>query len=188
MTLSLSAQVEAVLFAVARPLSAVKIGKALGVSEEEARAAVLDLWKHRNDGEAGVQVLEAAGEYTLVSHPAAAGLLAQFVKDEAASELTRPSLETLTIIAYRGPLTQPEIEQIRGVNCTLILRHLLMRDMIVEEMSDQKLQPVYSVSVKFLRHLGLVSIQDLPSYKEFAEHPEVAALLAQVGAEQPSSV
>ena len=83
-------------------------------------------------------------------------------------ELSRPSLEALTILAYRGPLTRPELEQIRGVHSSLILRNLLLRGLI-EEKEDARLgQPLYSVTLDFLRHIGLASVEELPSTKNCA--------------------
>jgi len=64
-------------------------------------------------------------------------IVEKFLKEELTGEMTRPQLETLTIIAYRGPMTKMEIEQIRGVNCSLILRNLLMRG-LVEAKLDKK--------------------------------------------------
>jgi segregation and condensation protein B len=101
-----------------------------------------------------------------------------FVKEDVSGELTRPSLETLTIIAYRGPVTKPEIEQIRGVNCSLILRNLLMRGLVEEREEASRLQPMYTVSSDFLRHLGLSSLSELPSYGEFHGNERIDKMLA----------
>ena len=81
-------------------------------------------------------------------------------------ELTPPSVETLTIIAYRVPITKPAIEQIRGVNCSLILRNLLIRGLIEEHEDKQRLQNTYTISFEFLRHLGVDRVEDLPQYIE----------------------
>ena len=97
-----------------------------------------------------------------------------------AGELTRPSIETLTIIAYRGPITKPEIEQIRGVNCSLILRNLLMRGLVEESESVERLQPVYAISADFLRHLGLHAISDLPDYATLHGDEKISQLLREL--------
>jgi segregation and condensation protein B len=100
-------------------------------------------------------------------------------------ELTRPQLETLTIIAYRGPITKPEIEQIRGINCSLIIRNLLMRGLVEEAESAEKLQPVYSVSGDFVRHLGLHAIGELPEYASFHENEKMTQMLSELEQQSP---
>ena len=97
-------------------------------------------------------------------------------------ELTRPSLETLTIIAYRGPITKPEIEQIRGINCSLILRNLALRGLIEEADDAARLQPVYTVSVKFLRHLGIHAASELPQYEDLHGNERIGKMLEELNA------
>ena len=103
-----------------------------------------------------------------------------FIRDEIAGELTRAQLETLTVIAYRGPITRPELEQIRGVNCAIIVRNLLMRGLLDERDAVQKLLPVYTVSVEALRHLGVDSVRELPQYELLSQHE----YLDQIGKDQ----
>src|SRR3989338_140134 len=176
----LAGKLEAILFAVAKPVGFAELAKALDASVEAVRKAAAELSTLRNTPESGVHVMDHAGKISLVTNPVHEDILRRFVKEDLSSPLTRPSLETLTVIAYRGPITKPEIEQIRGVNCSLILRNLLMRDMIIEEMDEEKLQPSYQVSEAFLCHMGVVRVEDLPSYDAFAHHEEIARLLADV--------
>ncbi len=105
------------------------------------------------------------------------------MKKEASGPLTRPSLETLAVIAYRGPVTKPEIEQIRGVNCAIILRNLLIRGLIEEREDTTRLQNVYTVSVDFLRELGLHNLDELPKYPDFHDNEKIQQLLSEVGNE-----
>ena len=175
--MSFPSKIEGILFATAKPLSYRKLAETLEVSEEVVKEAVEALKAARNREDSGIHLLDQNGGVQLVTNPLHNDLLGQFVKVDLGRELTRPSLETLTIIAYRGPLTKPEIELIRGVNCSLILRNLLMRDLIIEKMDKEKLQPVYAVSHTFLRHLGLTSVRDLPEYESFSENDDIARLL-----------
>ena len=175
-------KLEAILFAVAKPVSFAQLAKALETNAETLQETIKTLVELRNTQTSGVHVMEHAGKVSLVTNPAFASVLRTFVKEDLSSELTRPSLETLTLIAYRGPMTKPEIEQIRGVNCSLILRNLLMRDMILEDMNQEKLQPVYQVSETFLRHLGVTRVEDLPSYETFAHNEEIDQLLSELNA------
>src|SRR3989344_5983048 len=89
----------------------------------------------------------------------------KFLKDETTGELTRPSLETLTIIAYRGPVTRSDLERIRGVNCSIILRNLMVRGLVEAREDKRQLTTYYTVSFEFLRHLGLPRITELPEYE-----------------------
>ncbi len=181
---TLAGKLEAILFAVAKPVAFEALAKALGTSVEAVKLAAVELSTLRNTPESGVQVMDHAGKISLVTNPAHEDILRRFVKEDLSGPLTRPALETLTVIAYRGPITKPEIEQIRGVNCSLILRNLLMRDMIVEAMDEEKLQPTYQVSEAFLRHMGVVRVEDLPSYAAFAHHEEIDRLLSDVSTQE----
>ena len=114
----------------------------------------------------------------LVTRSEAADLVKQVVNAEAQGELTRAALETLTILAYRGPLTRPELEQIRGIHSAVILRNLLLRGLI-EQKEDSRLgQPVYSVTFEFLNHLGLSGVEQLPEYAALHGNATVSQVLA----------
>lgn len=176
-------QLEAMLFAVGKPLSRAALKNALNISDEVFAEAIADLKTRFNTETSGIHLIETdAGELQFVTNPAASELIAALTKQESTGELTRPSLETLTIIAYRGPVTKPEIEQIRGVNCTLILRNLLLRGLIEEKDDVEKLQPVYSITTDFLRHLGIHSVQELPDFEELHGNEKIASMLAELAA------
>ncbi len=175
----LTSSLEAILFASAKPLSIASLRTLFDVSEPVLREAIDDVSRRFNTDSSGIHLVEHEGKVQFVTSPEHADLLRAFLKQEVSGELTRPSLETLTIIAYRGPITKPEMEQIRGVNCTLILRNLLMRGLIEERDDAQRLQPVYTVSTDFLRHLGLHSISDLPSYDELNQNEKVEELMSE---------
>ena len=102
------------------------------------------------------------------------------VKEEVYSELTQPQLEALTIIAYRGPITKLELETIRGVNCSLILRNLLVRGLIEEKDDAVKLQPVYSVSLEMLRHLGIHGVSELPDFENFHNNVQIDQMIQEL--------
>jgi segregation and condensation protein B len=156
--------IESLLFASGKPVSFATLTKCLGMSVQEVQTQVEALAQEKNTDVSGVHVLVHDDKAQMVTHPKEADMVQVFLKEEVSGELTQPSLETLTIIAYRGPVTKPEIEQIRGVNCSLILRNLLMRGLIEEREDKVRLQHVYTVSFDFLRHLGLDRVEDLPQY------------------------
>jgi len=99
----------------------------------------------------------------MVSAPDNVKLIQEFIKDETTGELTRPSLETLTIIAYRGPVSKLDLERIRGVNCSLILRNLLIRGLV--ESKTEKKEIYYNITFDFIRFLGVNDIKELPDYE-----------------------
>lgn len=174
-----TATIEAVLFAAAKPLSISELSKHLGISKEVVNEALQELREKRNKPESGVHLLEHEGKIQLVSNPELSEDVSKFLKKEATGPLTRPSLETLTIIAYRGPITKPEIETIRGVNCSLILRNLLIRGYIDEREDREKLQPVYTLSMEFVRKLGLSQVSELPDFEAFRTNEKINELLSQ---------
>ncbi|MCD4760548.1 SMC-Scp complex subunit ScpB, partial [bacterium] len=113
----------------------------------------------------------------LASNPDNVKVLKEYFQNEISGELTKPSLETLTVIAYRQPVSKEELEQIRGVNCSLILRNLLIRGLIEENNDKNSLATTYSVTMDFLRHLGVSSVEDLPDYEKLNSNENLVKLL-----------
>lgn len=177
MTLSLSAKIEALLFVATNPMSTRQIAKILEVKEEEIGAALEELSTKYREENSGLALIRREKEIMLGSRPEMGPSLSTFLKEQVRGELTRPQLETLTIIAYRSPVTKTELELIRGVNCSLITRNLLMRGLI-EEREDPTLHvAVYRPSFEFLRYLGLESVENLPQYDELHKHPDIEAVI-----------
>lgn len=176
--MSLISQIESVLFVAGKPLNAKKIAKALGCDETSAGEALETIANKYSTPDAGVVVVRNNGDYQMVSSSDNKEAAEKFVKAEIGGELTRPQLETLTVISYRGPLTKPEIEQIRGVNCSLILRNLLMRGLIKEHEDSTGLLSKYEVTIEYLRHLGLNDIRELPDYEMLHNHDYILKALS----------
>ncbi|MBI4427438.1 MAG: SMC-Scp complex subunit ScpB [Candidatus Magasanikbacteria bacterium] len=168
--MSLTSQIESILFVASKPLSARQIAKALGQKTVDVESALEDLKARYNQTASGLRILHEGENYQMATDPDNSAAVDLFIKDEAAGELTKPQLETLTVIAYRGPITRPELEQIRGVNCAIILRNLLMRGLIDENEDQEKPLPVYSLSMEALRHLGVSSASELPDYSTLHKH------------------
>jgi segregation and condensation protein B len=176
--MNLKTKIESLLFVSDRPLSAEDILKVFG--EENAPSAVADLqarpakedieknleeiFNEYKEKKCGIIIIKNSGKYQMSSAPESADVVRKFLSDETTGELTRPQLETLTIIAYRGPIGKTELEQIRGVNCSLVLRNLLMRGLVEE--SEKDAEPAYSVTLDFLKFLGINSAEELPDYQK----------------------
>ena len=179
--MKLEEKIEAVLFAGARPFSVKRLAELCEASSKDVEEALEGLEDRLE--KTAVMIQRAGNEVQFVTRPEHAKLVQQVVRDEIMGELTRPSLEALTILAYRGPLTRPEIEQIRGVHSSIILRNLMMRG-LVEEKEDSRLgQPIYSVTFDFIRHLGLKGVKGLPDYEELRGNQNVEDVLKDLNPE-----
>lgn len=178
--------VEALLFASAKPISAKSIAKILEVKPEEVQAVIETLKGEKNVEGSGIHLIDQEGMLQLVTNPASAPFVAQLSKEEFMGELTRPQLETLSIICYRGPVTKPEIEQIRGVNCSLIIRNLMIRGLIEEREDVSRLQPVYTASLDFVRHLGVDALSALPEFGRFHDDVRIGKLLEDSAGVEPA--
>lgn len=177
--MSIISQIESVLFVAGKPLNAKKISKVLNCSEEEAIESLERLFTKYNVTDSGVSIINNNGDFQMVSSAENKEAAEKFIKAEIGGELTKAQLETLTVISYRGPLTKPEIEQIRGVNCGLILRNLLIRGLIKEHEDPTGLLPKYEVTVEYLRHLGLNDIRELPDYETLHNHAYILKALGE---------
>ncbi len=183
--MNLAGKIESLLFVASRPMSFRKMAELLGVEVGEVKAAVEELKKEYNTEQRGIQLAQHAGSIQLVTSALNAKVVADFLKEERSGELTRPALETLTIIAYRGPLPKAEIDMIRGVNCALILRHLLIRGLISGREERERMATVYEISFDFLRHLGLRDVRELPEYEQLHSDQRLEQILRPSPPAQP---
>ena len=142
-----------------------------GANPAEVEQAVREITQHFNTDNSGIQVLRHGSTVQLVSSPLHSKLITDYLKEEQTGELTRPAVETLTIVAYRGPISKIHLDTIRGVNCALILRHLMIRGLIEAKAVSDKYQTTYQVTADFVRFLGLSNINQLPDY-EALHHDE----------------
>jgi len=175
--MNLISQIESILFVASKPLEAKQIAKATKKNVAEVEEALETLKMKYNHEDQGIHILCEADQFRMSTNPVNVEVVDLFIKDEASGDLTKAQLETLTVIAYRDPVTKPELEQIRGVNCTLILRNLLLRGLIEQNESQDKILPVYNLSVEALRHLGVDSASQLPDYETLHSHEFVEKAL-----------
>lgn len=178
--MTLDRHIEAILFASAKPQSIGRLAAMLDVDPMDVATALETLSQRLDASGSALQLQKHGTEVELTTRPECAEAVTKAVNVESQAELSRPSLEALTILAYRGPLTRPELEQIRGVQSSMILRNLLMRGLI-EQREDARLgQPVYAVSFDFLNHLGLNGVEALPDYQTLHSHSSVQDVLRQL--------
>lgn len=159
----LSTTVEALLFVAGEPLATKELARALEATEVEVEAAVEELQKRLDDVGSALQIVAIAGGYQLCTRPQHAETIARLLHRESA-KLSRAALETLAIIAYRQPITQPEIEAVRGVSCSSVLRTLVDRSLVAE--AGRKQAPgrpiLYATTPSFLHYFGLKDLSELP--------------------------
>lgn len=170
-------KIESILFVASKPLSFKTISRAIGKTEAETEELIDTLKMKYNHEESGIHILQDGEEVQMGTNPVNSDVVDSFIKDEASGELTRAQLETLTVIAYREPITRPELEQLRGVNCSLILRNLLLRGLVEEKETPEKIMPVYTLSFEALRHLGIASASELPDYENLHKHDNLERTL-----------
>ena len=166
----LIAAVEAVLFAAAEPVHPKEIAAAFdGASESEVAAAIDALRARYADGPGGLTVEQVAGAFRLATKPGVGAVVRQFFRQRNRTRLSPAGLETLAIIAYRQPITLPEIQAMRGVDPSGSLKSLLEKSM-VRILGRKKVvgNPLlYGTTKQFLVHFGLNRLEDLPSIEEF---------------------
>ena len=172
----LGSQIESILFVAAKPMSVKELAKLCGRSKDEVEVAVEGL-KDRYGKESGINILVTDQEVQMVSNPVNKKLVGGLVKEEVLSEITQPQLETLTIISYRGPISKLELEQIRGVNCSLILRNLMIKGLVEVEEDKVIEKNKYRVSLKLLKHLGISSLEELPEYDKLSKSESLEEVL-----------
>jgi segregation and condensation protein B len=160
--LDLSARLEALLFVAPGAVTSGQLAAALEISTREVEAGLAELEAFYAGR--GLRIQRHAGRVQLTSSPDMAPLVERFLGLEATSRLSRAALEALAIVAYRQPVTRPQVDAIRGVNSDGVLKGLLYKG-LVEEIGRAETpgRPIlYSTTPDFLQHFGLNSLEELP--------------------------
>lgn len=164
--LNLLARLEALLFVAPGAVTAGQLATALELSTQEVETglAALEARYAQNGLDYGIRIQRIHGRVQLTTAPQAASLIERFLGLEATSRLSRAALEALSIIAYKEPVTRPQIDAIRGVNSDGVLKSLLSKGLIQEVgRAEAPGRPIlYSITQDFLAHFGLNSLEDLP--------------------------
>lgn len=176
---NLKSKLESILLVSSRPITIAKLAEIIGAKKEEILSQLNELSREYQVSAKGWRLLINNQQVQLVSSPENAKLVQGYLKDELTGELTKPSLETLTIIAYRQPVSKAVLEQIRGVNCSLILRNLLIRGLVEAEYDKERAVTVYSVTLDFLKYLGINAVSELPDFEKLNSDENLEKLLSQ---------
>ena len=163
---------EAILFVSSEPVPRARLLELFeeGEREEAAQALAAVLARYAGEGR-GVLVEDVAGGVRLATRPEVVGWLRRFFDVAGGNKLSMAALETLAIIAYRQPVTGPEIQELRGVGAAGVLKTLLERRLVrIAGRKEVVGKPfLYGTTREFLVHFGLNSLTDLPPLEEFEE-------------------
>lgn len=171
----LGKHIEAIIFCTEKPVSVDDIRMCMAdmfeteVSSESVENEIEKLIEKYNSDEYSFGVFSIAGGYQFLTKPAYQTSLSIFLKNTVKKRISASALETLSIIAYKQPITKSQIEQIRGVNCDYAIQKLLEKDIVeIKGKADTVGKPVlYGTNQKFLEYFGINTLKDLPLPKDF---------------------
>ncbi len=164
-------QIEALLFFKNEPIKVKKIATILEVEEsavDEAIKRLTESFKER-----GIRLMQNGEEIMLVTAPEASELIEKITKEELTRDLGKAGLEVLSIILYKGPISRRDIDYIRGVNSSFIIRNLLVRGLV--EKTDSKEGDrsfTYKPTFELLSFMGIEKIEDMPEYNSVQKEIE----------------
>ena len=173
----MQAALEAIIYAADEPATLDQIANALGVEKPEARAALDLLVASYATDQRGIEVRKVAGGWRFYTKPQHHEVVRKFIKSlQPPLRLTMPALETLAVIAYKQPITVPEINEIRGVHVGGVIKTLLEKRLITTAGRKEVIgRPIlYRTSKQFLMRFGLSDLDELPSLKEFEQLAQAA--------------
>jgi segregation and condensation protein B len=165
----LASVIEALIFVSEEPLSVKELAAVLKTDKTSVEEAVVKLSEEFNARQSGLQLREVAGGWQFATRPEFHEHVRAFLKTRPSAKLTIASLETLAVIAYRQPITVPEILEIRGVQSPSSIKTLLDKKLIVAKgRKDAVGRPMmYGTSKEFLLQFGLKDLSELPSVEDF---------------------
>ena len=167
---NISAKIGSVLFLSGEPLSLGRMAGIFSCSEEEISNGLETLKEELFGSKVGLSLIKIGDDWQMVTHPDLASVAEHMAKDEIKEDLTPASVETLSLIAYLGPIAKSSIDYVRGVNCGFIIRNLMIRGLIERAPHPKKSNVwLYRPSGEMIRFLGLDSIESLPDYVKYKE-------------------
>lgn len=165
-------KIEAILFYKAEPVKIKELAKIIATDELSIKNHISNLEKSLAGR--GLCIIYNNDSVMLATSPLVKGLVEKLLKEDLEKDLGKAGLETLSIVLYMGPIKRSEIDYIRGVNSTFILRNLLIRDLVerIENPEDQR-SFLYRPTFNLLSHLGVSRIDDLPEYAKTRQEIEL---------------
>lgn len=165
--MKLESQLEGVLFYRSEPVKKAFLSRFLDVNAEALDEALERLSESLS--ERGLRITQTDTSVQLVTAPEISDQIEKLRKEELQKEIGKAGSETLAIILYRGPLTRAEIDRIRGVNSTFVVRTLLMRGLVERRPNPSDSRSfLYAITPALLQHLGIERREEMPDYEEVA--------------------
>jgi segregation and condensation protein B len=162
-SMTTDAKIEALLFFKGEPVSISKLAELLGETEDEIRNGIYLLQEKLEYR--GLTLVENDGAVMLGTHPEASALIEKIKKDELSRDLGKAGVETLAIVLYKGPVSRQEIDYIRGVNSSFILRNLMVRGLVDRVTNpDDSRSFLYKPTFELLSFLGISTTEELPEF------------------------
>lgn len=162
---------ESLLFTAGHPVAVKKLAEVLELPEHDVSTALQALSEEYEKNERGLRLVFFDGKVQLVASPYSVETVKKLIKSDFEEDLSQAALETLAIVAYRGPVSRVAVENLRGVNCSFILQSLAIRGLIEKKNNPEDGRSyVYSVTFDFLKHLGLNRLEDLPKFEELKKN------------------
>lgn len=163
--------IEAILMVVDEPVTELTLAQVLERTVEEIEAALARLSQSYEDR--GFALKKIGGGWRFYSHPDLAGVVERFVLDGQQSRLTQAALETLSVVAYRQPVSRARVSAIRGVNVEAVMKTLITRGLVEESGLEHETGAIlYRTTSFFLERLGLNSLDDLPALAPYLPNLE----------------
>lgn len=155
--------IESILLVAEKPVSAKELSLCAKAMISEVQESLLELMREYE--KRGIKIIKKGEYYSLVTDPENAGAVCRFLNEELRHDLSSASLETLSIITYKQPVTRIDIEEIRGVSSGQILRNLLIRGLVQEVgRKESPGRPIlYGTTMEFLQYFGLKDEKEIPT-------------------------
>ena len=173
----LKSTIESLLFVSGEPMKLAKIAKICEVSKDDISQEVEALNANYKNSESGFCIIRKDDSVQLATNPANSQVVSRLVSGELQSDLSRSALEVLAIVAYRGPITRVQIDTVRGVNCSYVLRGLMVKGLIERKETADIRGYLYEISFDFLKSLGIANVQKLPDWENISKNEKVEELL-----------
>lgn len=162
------AVLEAILFIFGEPITIKELAKRIKVTADECENLLTVYRQELEKAESGLTLMRNGDAVQLVTKVELQNFIEDFIKEEFRENLTPAALETVSLVAYLGPLNRATIDQVRGVNSSFILRNLLLRGLVERSPDPQRGNVfLYRISNQFLAHLGLNDSKGLPEFEHY---------------------
>lgn len=184
-TRELQSVLEALLFVAGEPVAIGRLVETTATAPDEVEAALSVLADRYRETGSGLRILTHADMVEMVTSPETASQVEEFFRMTMQEGLSRAALETLSVVAYRGPVSRAEIEAIRGVNCQFSLRNLALRGLVDRREEESGRGYLYEVSFAFLEHLGLERVSDLPDYAALSSDERLRPVETEAASAEP---